>query len=344
MMIYPPPLRQGHTIGITAPSSGVGAALHPRLDFCLQAVRALGYSVEEGAFVRQAGIVSGPAEQRAAELMRMLTTPHIHAVLPPWGGELLIEILPLLDFDALTSQPKWVIGFSDLSTFLLPYTLRTRIASVHGANLMDTPKRAVGQSLKGWQDVAVLSEGDAFTQHTTSHYEINFTRYDAYPNVTTYNLEEPTRWKCLHHEDDPNYVVTVTGRLIGGCLDCVSMLAGTPFGDVPRFAHDHAPDGLLVYLENCDFGTLAMARALHHLKLVGWFERANAVLLGRSTGKVENEFSNHDAILSALGNLNIPIIYDVDIGHAQPQMIVVNGALATVQFEGRGGSLVQTLS
>ncbi|WP_223882164.1 hypothetical protein [Kluyvera genomosp. 3] len=46
---------------------------------------------------------------------------------------------------------------------------------------------------------------------------------------------------------------------------------------------------------------------------------------------------------SALGDLHIPVIYDVDIGHIPPQMTLVNGVQATVVFEKHGGSITQQL-
>ena len=43
--------------------------------------------------------------------------------------------------------------------------------------------------------------------------------------------------------------VHVTGRLIGGCIQTVSMLAGTQYGDLKTFAESHAPEGLIVYIQ-----------------------------------------------------------------------------------------------
>jgi len=50
--------------------------------------------------------------------------PEVAAIIPPWGGELLIEVLPLLDFNKITeTECKWVMGYSDTSTLLMPLTL-----------------------------------------------------------------------------------------------------------------------------------------------------------------------------------------------------------------------------
>lgn len=40
-----------------------------------------------------------------------------------------------------------------------------------------------------------------------------------------------------------------------------------------------------------------------------------------------------DAIKQVLGDLDIPIIYDADIGHVPPQMPIVNGGILEVKNE-----------
>ena len=61
-------------------------------------------------------------------------------MVPPWGGELAIDLLDQLDWDRLAAaEPTWLVGWSDLTTVMLPLTLRLGWATLHGWNLMDTP-------------------------------------------------------------------------------------------------------------------------------------------------------------------------------------------------------------
>jgi muramoyltetrapeptide carboxypeptidase LdcA involved in peptidoglycan recycling len=131
--------------------------------------------------------------------------------------------------------------------------------------------------------------------------------------------------------------------MIGGCLETVSMLPGSPYGDVADFAARHAPEGLLVYVEVAEAEAVMAARMLHHLRLAGWFDRANAVLVGRSAGPPSGDFSQHDALVHALGDLSVPVIYDVDLGHIPPQLAIVNGALGTVELTPETATLVHHL-
>ena len=335
---YPQPLQPGDVIGVTAPSSGVATELRPRLEFCVDHLRRLGYDVEVGACLDGSGVTSAPAAERAAELTAMLTDARVRAIVPPWGGELAIDLLPLLDFDAIAAtEPTWLVGYSDISTLMLPLTLRTGIATVHAANLMDTPMR-LPSTLRSWLDVVAATPGATFTQAATGWHQDTWPDIRATPDVREMALTVPGHWKQL---GDSQPAVAASGRLVGGCLETMSTLPGTPYGDVPGFARRRAPEGLLVYLEVAESNAVTAARMLHHLRLAGWFDAANAVLLGRTRGPDSPGFTQLDALRDALGGLPVPVLFDLDLGHVPPQLALVNGALATVELDGTTGRLTQ---
>lgn len=69
-------------------------------------------------------------------------------------------------------------------------------------------------------------------------------------------------------------------------------------------------------------------------------------MIGRSAGPnadSDNQQNYVDALQSALGDIDVPVLYDMDIGHISPQMTLVNGAKATVVFSDDGGSVEQEL-
>lgn len=338
---YPAPLRPGDRIGVTAPSAGVGDDLRPRLDFCLEHLRRRGYDVVVGACMGGQGVVSAPARERAAELTAMLTDPRIAAVVPPWGGELAVEILPYLDLTALrAADPTWLVGYSDLSTLLLPLTTTTGTATLHGQNLMDTPYR-VPAPLLSWLDVVTAPAGASITQGaSTRHRAHGFDRWQDDPEITEFTLDTAGSWSLL----DPGVGdLQVSGRLLGGCIETVSILAGTPYGDLGAFAAEHAPQGLIVYLEAAEAGSLTVARDLWRLRLAGWFDHATAVLVGRTRAPDEGGFTQRDAVRSALGDLDVPVVLDVDCGHVPPHLALVNGAQTDLAVEGSVATLVQQL-
>ncbi|MEU9607556.1 S66 peptidase family protein [Streptomyces sp. NPDC048057] len=337
---YPSPLRPGDRVGVTSPSSGVPKELHERLSVAVRDVRDRGYEVVIGRCMDGSGHVSASAAERASELMSMLTDPTIKAVVPPWGGETAIDLVPLLDWDGLrNAEPTWLVGYSDMSTLITPMTLLTGTATVHGSNLMDTPYR-VSEGLRSWLDIVAAPRGHRFTQTPPGrHRTAGFDDFAAHPDVREYTLDAAGAWTRLDGSGD----VVAEGRLIGGCIEMLCNLAGTPYLDVSTFARNESPDGLLVYVEAGGDDAFSICRNLHGMRLAGFFDRANAVLVGRTNTPGERSLSQHEAVLDALGPLGVPIIADVECGHVPPFMPIVNGAYGRVVHTPGRSELTQTL-
>jgi muramoyltetrapeptide carboxypeptidase len=337
---YPAPLRPGDRVGVTSPSSGVAADTRERLDVGVRTVEARGYEVVVGSCMDGTTHVSAPAAERAAELMSMLTDPDIRAVVPPWGGETAIDLMELLDWDALrVAEPTWLVGFSDLSTILTPLTLLTGVATVHGNNLMDTPNRTP-DGLLGWLDVVTSQAGESFTQTPPGRHRAGgWVDYREHPEVSELTLDGKGRWRRLDGEGD----VEVQGRLVGGCIETLCNLAGTRYADVASFARAHAPEGLLVYVEAAEDDAATICRNLHGMRLAGFFDRANAVLVGRTSAPDQPTLTQDEAVLDALGGLGVPIVADVECGHVPPYLPIVNGARGHVVCTATRNQLTQTL-
>lgn len=339
MVTYPRPLVSGDVVGVTSPSSGIAPAQHARLDVALRCLHDLGWRTRVGEVMGGDRVSSGPPDVRAAELTAMLTDPEVRAVVPPWGGHIAIDLLHLLDWDRLAEYPTWFVGLSDISTLLLPLTLRTGVATLHGQNLLDTPYR-VPEPLLPWTDVVTAPPGATLVQGAATAWRSGpYVDYAAHPDVTEHVLDAPGGWTRIDAEGD----VDVTGRLVGGCLETVAHLAGTPYGDVAGFAARHAPEGLVVYLENAGSDAADVTRRLFGLRYAGWFDHATAVLIGRTQGTEVPELTHHDAARRALGGLGIPVLVDVDCGHVPPHLALVNGALARVVHGADGSRIEQRL-
>jgi muramoyltetrapeptide carboxypeptidase LdcA involved in peptidoglycan recycling len=326
----------GDRIAVTSPSSGVGDRLRARIEASIASLRERGYEVVVGDCMGDDLVVSAPKEQRAAELVSMLTDPQVAAVVPPWGGELAIDLLDQLDWDVLTeAEPTWFVGWSDCSSLLIPLTLRLGWASLHGWNLADTAYTAP-EGLLHWLDLAAAT-GDV-TQTSPGLTRDGWDDYVGNPGVAAMTLDRMAPWSVLGGGD-----TEVTGVLVGGCLECVAPLSGTPYADVPAYGRDHADEGLLVYLEVCEHGAYDAARLLHGLRLAGWFDNASGVLIGRTPAPDAEKMSQHEAVADALGMLDVPVVLDADIGHTQPFLPLVNGASARVTVTDGVGVVTQTL-
>lgn len=265
----------------------------------------------------------------------MLCDPTIRCVVPPWGGETAIDLLDLLDWRALASaEPTWLVGFSDLSTILLPLTTRLGWATIHGDNLVDTPYRPPA-GLLPWLEIA---SGAGPHCQRDSGVIADWWRFAEDTQATEWKQVGTGAW-TLHGADS----LHTSGRLIGGCVETLCNLAGTPYGDVAAFGQQHAEDGLVVYLEACEDGAASICRNLHGLRLAGWFEHAKTVLIGRTNAPDNAQMTQREAVLDALAPLGLPLVFDIEIGHVPPHLPLVNGALATVTVDGDHREITQEL-
>jgi muramoyltetrapeptide carboxypeptidase len=332
---FPKPLAAGDTIAVTAFSSGVRQPMLPRLDVVLDHLRALGFRVVEGKCLRQNHHeTSAPTSDRARELQEFLTAPWADAVFPPWGGEVAIDLLSHLDFELLSrTRPKWVLGFSDVSTVLVPLTLRAGWATAHGSNLMDlSPTQTDPLPCSALATLAHAGSAP-WIQRSSRLYQLHYYDHVARPDAP-FQLTEPTQWSPLNGAPES---LTLDGRLIGGCLDTLLHVAGTTYADVPAFIADgeRLGVGTLLFLENCELKPFEVARALYGLKLKGWFRGLSGLLLGRSSGPdagSAEQFGYRDAVRQVLGDCDCPVLLDCDIGHRQPQLTLVLGARARVTW------------
>ncbi|MFS0657118.1 S66 peptidase family protein [Bacillus sp. 179-C3.3 HS] len=333
-MIQYPLLQKGQTIGVTAPSSGVQPSWHELVQLSSERMKKRGYEVICGDTVwQQEKAKSAPAIERAKELQYMITSDHIDHIIPPWGGQLLIEILEHLDFSEM--QRKWILGYSDTSVLLLAMTLKTGIATAHGTNFIDLRGEEQDPTTAKWEQVlSTLLETDV-TQISSSMYQKEW-QFDN-PSKHIYHLTEPTEWRAI-----PDERITVKGRLMGGCIDVIRHLAGTPYGDVKAFQQTFIKDEpILWYFENCALNAASMKRSLVQLKLAGWFENCSGIMFGRSAVDEPVEGYEYIDIYQELHrDLQVPILYDIDCGHVPPQMTLINGAYAEVQMQEKGRAVL----
>lgn len=331
---FPKPLQPHDLIGITAPSSGIEPALHPKLDLAINVLQQRSYKILEGHCLRSDyKNTSHNKYERAKELMSFLTDPEVKAILPPWGGELAMEILELIDFELLAQlKPKWMSGFSDISTILLPLTLLSGWATLHGPNLMQFNADPSDSNVVNLWRILESSQDQPITQYSSLKHQSNSSSTDDW---------KPTQWKRLDGQTTP---IEFKGRLIGGCLDSIARLAGTKFGDIPKFCQQHTNDGVILYFENVEMTPCQMTRTLLQLRMLHWFDHLSGILIGRNAmARIEDDtlLSDIDALQAVFSELSIPILYDVDIGHVPPQMSLMNGALAEVKFANPSSSITQ---
>ncbi|ORT48611.1 hypothetical protein ST37_17840 [Vibrio sp. qd031] len=338
-MHYPKPLTKGSTIAITAFSSGLSNAHLPRFQLVCEHLTLHGFNLEVGqCLMGKYQGASASADDRARELMGFLTNDSVDAIYPPWGGELAMEVLPLLDFDALAlAKPKWIMGFSDVSTVAVALTSKLGWASAHTPNLMDLiPNAKDTLTEHTLSHMATASKGQ-FTQFASPKFAPQWPDF-CQDSAAQLDLCATTRWQWLVA---PQQGTSVTGRIIGGCWDTLIDLFSTEFLDLSQL-NQRYPEGIILYLENAEMNPEAIARAILSMKFRGVFKHIKGLVLGRSFGPESAMLSYRQVLSNHLVNIGIPVAIDLDIGHAPPNLTIINGSVAHLDM-GKQPCLTQHL-
>ena len=236
-----------------------------------------------------------------------------------------------MDFDSIKkSKPVWYLGYSDNTnlTFLLPTICD--IAAIYSPC-------APAYGMEPWhpalRDTFALLTGETDKAHGYDKWEKESLKNEENP-LEPYNVTEKTEIKKFGRGKDDS-IVRFEGRMIGGCLDCLSNLVGTKFDKVTEFNKKYEDDGIIWFMESCDLNPMAIRRAIWQLDHAGWFENVKAFLIGRPLCLDEEILGvdRYNAVYPLLEKYNVPIIMDLDIGHTAPMMPVISGAKANVKVE-----------
>jgi len=130
-MKQPPFLKPEQTIGITCPAGYMAAE---KAADCIQTLQKWGYEVMVGKTLGSASnnYFSGTDEERRDELQAMLDDPNIHAIIFGRGGYGMGRIINQLDFKKFKKNPKWLVGFSDITVLHNHLQANNRVCSIHG--------------------------------------------------------------------------------------------------------------------------------------------------------------------------------------------------------------------
>ena len=125
-------------------------------------------------------------------------------------------------------------------------------------------------------------------------------------------------------------------------MDCLVNLTGTRLDQTKDFIKKYKEDGIIWFLEACDLNVLSIRRAMWQMEEAGWFEHVKGFLIGRPLHFDEPimGLDRFGAVLEVAGRKNVPVIFDVDLGHLPPMMPLIVGSLATVDVKGNDISIL----
>ncbi len=330
-MIYPDFPAEGSYVGICAPSAGVGCKLDS-FDMSIEILEEAGLRCVETESVRSEECPSAPARQRGEEFNELFADDDIDMVLCASGGDFTIEMLPYIDEALVRSHPKWFSGYSDPTAIEMLLTTVYDIASIYGVNAGAWDWRPLHEFQ--FNALSVLF-GDLPEQHSYELY--NSTGFNE--ETESYEMDAPVEWllfrgaeeECELFEDSE---LDVSGRLIGGCIDVIDEVIGTPYEDLKGFAERYKEDGLIWFFDNFELTPMRLMYSMNRLRQMGLFENAKAVVIGRTcfTGDASDE-DYLELLERVFGDLEVPLIWNADIGHTKPSFTIVNGSVGHLRFD-----------
>ena len=128
-MITPPYLKKGDTIALVATArKNIDDNLKPAIEW----LHNWGLEVVIGTTIGlDNNQLAGTDEQRAGDFQAQMDNPNIKAIWCVRGGYGTVRMIDLLDFTKFKQNPKWIIGFSDV-TVLHNHLNTMGYKSIHG--------------------------------------------------------------------------------------------------------------------------------------------------------------------------------------------------------------------
>jgi muramoyltetrapeptide carboxypeptidase len=249
------------------------------------------------------GYLAGLDDARLSGLNAALRDPKARAVICTRGGYGAQRIVDGLDAAALRDDPKLLVGFSDITALQLAAWRHARLASVY-APMAAWSERTGAASAESLRAAIMSTAGTVLRVHDDE--ETAGVRVAGPP---------------------------VDGVLIGGNLSLIASTIGTP--DMPDL------HGAILLIEEVDEPPYKVDRMLTQLRRSGALRGIVGVAVGQFTRCSDGwPTTIADVLLDRLGDLGVPILGGLPVGHGQDQLSVPLGVPATL--DAGAGTLTAT--
>lgn len=278
----PPFLQKGDVIGITCPAGFLS------FDDVVPAAIKLqewGFAVKMGSTIGKKDFTfGGTDEERLADFQQMLDDDEVKAILCARGGYGVVRIIDGIDFKKFAAQPKWIIGFSDITVFHSHLNKNFNVASIHSKMCNSFPS--------DW------SKAEAIQIETIESIK-----------------------KCLYGEamqytapaNEKNKLGTGSGVLVGGNLKMLETIAGS--------RSDITTNGKILFVEDTGEYLYSIDRMFWNLKRSGKLDKLKGLIIGgfkiKAADAQEEEFGKtlQEIVLEKVKEYNYPVCFDFPVGH-----------------------------
>jgi len=302
--ILPKALKKGDTLGLTAPG---GYISEEELTDSIAAVESLGFKAYyTDAVLYRHGYFAGTDEQRAKDLMHMFSKKEVNGILCVRGGYGSNRVLDLLDYEVIKSNPKALIGYSDITSLINAFYVKLGLVGFHGP--------------------VAISDFNDFTVKSFKKVLMKPKKKYKYSSKRQEDTDE--------NSDYDQYTVTggqAEGILAGGNLVMIETLIGTEYE--PDF------ENKIVFLEEIKEKPYRIDRLITHLLQATNLSKAAGIVLGIFRGcdieedEKDGSFTLREVIFDRLAHLNIPCYYGMPFGHVSNKITLPVGIHARMDAD-----------
>jgi muramoyltetrapeptide carboxypeptidase len=324
-LIIPDRLKEGDTIGFVSPSAGLAPFAMHRIERAMKLFNKLGYKIKIGkSALKNNGYTSASISERVRDIQDMFKDKKVKMIIATIGGNHSNQFLKHIDYKIIKNNPKIFIGYSDSTVLHYVFQSQANLATYYGPCVMTQ-----------------FGEYPAIIDYTLEYFnraisEVKFTpSYEIEPSKLW--TEEFLDWFQKEDEKRPRKLKRnlgyewfaegcAEGELLGGAIPSVNHLIGTKYWRDPRgkiFFID-IPEG---NLPSEGLSPSELDSFLADLDNIGLFDSIEGLIIGRPF----NYSSTHieelkKIILTYAGKKKYPILYNANIGHADPVVTIRFGS------------------
>ncbi len=291
-VILPPYLKAGDKIAISTPA---GYITLEDIQPAKQVMESWGYQVRIGNTVgKRDNTFGGTDEERLMDLQILLDDHTVKAIMCGRGGYGVNRILDQLNFSRFNVQPKWLIGFSDITALHLHLLKNCHVASIHSKMCNSFPK--------DW------NAAEPIVQDTIQSIK---------------RALDGTSMKYTAAPDQNNRPGVGEGILTGGNLSIILSMMGT------RSEIETA--GRILFLEEVGEYMYSLDRMLTTLKRAGKLSKLKGLIIG-GFNKIKaddpgEEFGRNlaEVVLSKVSDYQYPVCFGFPVGHQKDNYALKHG-------------------
>lgn len=302
----PPYLRQGDVIGITCPAGSITSA---EIKDAIRIMESWGFKIKVGKTVDKKDFTFGGTDaERLQDFQAMLDDPSVKAIMCARGGYGSARIIDQLNFSGFIQQPKWIIGFSDITVLHCHINRLYGIATIHSKMCNSFPE--------------------------------DFSKAEPIVQDTILSIKKALAGERMRYTTTPmsqNRTGTSSGVLIGGNLSMIQSVIGT--------VSEPNTIGKILFIEEVEehlytidrmFNNLQRAHKLDHLAglIIGGFSRLKADDPGKEFGR-----SVYEIVMEKVKGFNYPICFDFPVGHQRNNYALKCGAMHRLDVQPGGVTL-----